>query len=72
MKLSNKTYDFLKKFVMIYAPSLIAFYAVVANTLGWADVHEVVTIANAFVAMLGTMLGISTKNYYASSEEDAE
>lgn len=63
MKMSNKTYDVLKWIALTALPALTTFYGVVGATCNIPYTQEVLTIAVAFDAMLGTMLGISTSQY---------
>lgn len=63
MKLSNKTYDVLKWITMIALPAVITFFGIVGATCSIPHTQEILTIATAFNAMLGTMLGISTSKY---------
>lgn len=70
--LTNKTYDVLKKICLIWLPALTTFYGVLGSTLNIPHTEEVITIAVAFDTMLGTILGISSRNYYTEIEEDEE
>lgn len=63
MKLSNKAYDILKWIALVALPALTTFYGVVGATCNIPYTQEVLTIAVAFDAMLGTLLGISTSQY---------
>ena len=63
MILSNKVYDILKWIALVALPALTTFYGVVGATCNIPYTQEVLTIAVAFDAMLGTMLGISTNKY---------
>lgn len=63
MILSNKVYDVLKWIALVALPALTTFYGVVGATCNIPYTQEVLTIAVAFDAMLGTMLGISTNKY---------
>ena len=63
MILSNKVYDVLKWIALVALPALTTFYGVVGTTCNIPYTQEVLTIAVAFDAMLGTMLGISTNKY---------
>lgn len=63
MKLSNKAYDILKWIALVALPALTTFYGVVGATCNIPYTQEVLTIAVAFDAMLGTMLGISNNQY---------
>ena len=63
MILSNKVYDVLKWIALVALPAVTTFYGVVGATCNIPYTQEVLTIAVAFDAMLGTMLGISTNKY---------
>lgn len=69
MQLDNKTYDILKKVVTIWLPAIATLYLAIsgvltANDLPGLPYPEVVTgIMTAVITFLGTVLGISTKNY---------
>ena len=67
--MSNKTYDILKKICQVILPAVITFYGVVASTLNFPYTEQIITIAVAFDTMLGTMLGISSRNYYKEIDE---
>lgn len=69
MKLSNNIYNFLKWLTLIGLPAIITFAGVVMNTLNFEYTNIVLTIATAFVTMLGTMLGISNYNYNKEKEK---
>ena len=68
MKLSNKTYDFLKNLVIRVLPAILTFAGVVMTTLNFEYTEIVLTIGTAFITMLGTILGISTNRYYIDLE----
>ena len=70
MKLNNKIYDILKWFTMIALPAITTFYGVVGTTCNIPYTETVLTIASAFDVMLGTMLGVSNRNYNKSERED--
>ncbi len=63
MKMNNKVYDVLKYIAQIALPALTTLYGVIGATLSIPYTQEVVTIAIAVDACLGTCLGISTYNY---------
>lgn len=63
MIMSNKVYDILKWIALVALPALTTFYGVVGATCNIPHTQEVLTIAVAFDAMLGTLLGISTNKY---------
>lgn len=63
MKLSNKVYDILKWFALIFLPALITLYGVIGNTLDISHTDEVLTIAIAVDTFLGSIIGISSSAY---------
>ena len=67
--MSNKMYDFLKWFSLIFLPALITFAGVVMKTLDFQYTAIVLTIATAFNTFLGTILGISNYNYNKKEEK---
>lgn len=70
--MSNKTYDILKFIAQVILPALTTFYGVLGATLNIPYTQEVITIAVAFDTMLGTILGISSKRYYAENDNNEE
>lgn len=64
MKLSNKCYDVCKWLVMCVIPALTTFYCVIDKVfdIGYAEI--VATISAAFCTCLGTIVGISSAQYY--------
>ena len=66
--MSNKMYDILKWVALTVLPALITFYGVVGTTLEIPYTQETITIATAFDAMLGTILGVSSINYAKKGE----
>ena len=69
MRLKSSTYDILKRICLVILPALTTFYGVLGNTLDIPFTEEVITIAVAFDTMLGTILGISSRNYYKDIDE---
>lgn len=63
MNLTNKTYDLMKWIAQIFLPALTTFYGVIGATCNIPHTQEVLTIAVAFDAFLGALLGVSTSNY---------
>ena len=64
MKLSDKLYDVLKWIVLIVIPALTTFYVVLDNLFGWGYAEIVATISAALCACIGSIVGISTAQYY--------
>ncbi len=65
MKLSNRTYDFLKWIALIVLPALATLYGALAPTWGWPFAEEIVYTITAVDTFLGTLLGISNLQYKA-------
>lgn len=63
MKMSNKTYDFLKYLDLIFLPALLTFYGLIGKTLNIPYTQEVLIIGTGFITFLGSCLKISTNNY---------
>ena len=61
--MSNKTYDILKWVVTVVLPAFLTFFGVVGATLNLPYTETVLTIGTAFVAMLSTILGVSSVKY---------
>ena len=64
MKLKNKTYDVLKWIAQILLPAAAALYVAVAGIWGFPYAKEVAGTLSATDLFLGTLLGISSSNYY--------
>lgn len=64
MKLSDKLYDILKWVVLIVIPALTTFYVVLDNLFAWGYAEIVATISAALCACVGSIIGISTAQYY--------
>lgn len=65
--MSNKTYDLLKWFALIFLPALITFGGVIMSTLNFVYTDTVLTIATGFEVFLGTILGASNISYNQSN-----
>lgn len=63
---SEAMYNKLKYVAMILLPAFTAFYAVLGNIWDWPNVEEVLASLAGADALLGVLLGISTKSYNAS------
>lgn len=63
MKLSNKTYDFLKWIAQILLPALGTLYFALAKIWGFPYSTEIVGTIAALDTFLGALLGISSINY---------
>ena len=61
--LTNRMYDWAKKFVTIIIPALSTLYFTLANVLGLPYAEEVVGTMAALATFGGVVLGLSTKAY---------
>ena len=64
MKFSEQTYDTLKWIAKIFLPAFTTFLGVVLKCFNCQYTDIIITILVAFDTFLGTILGISSKNYY--------
>lgn len=68
MKLSNKAYDFLKWFSLIFLNAFGTFYATIGAAWGLPYIEEVKTTCFALGLFIGACIGISTLNYNKTAE----
>lgn len=65
MKLTNKQYDFWKWILWKVVPAFIVLVSTLGAIFNFEDIANVINgVVGAFAIFLGTILGISTKNYY--------
>lgn len=65
MKLSNETYDILKKVALIFLPALATLWLTVGKIWGLPYTTEIGATVTAVAVFLGACLEVSSKNYYA-------
>lgn len=65
MKLSNETYDILKKVALIFLPALATLWLTVGKIWGLPYTTEIGATVTAVSVFLGACLEVSSKNYYA-------
>lgn len=70
MKMSNKTYDVLKRIVQYILPALGTLYFTLASIWGFPYGEEIVGTISAIDLFLGVALGISTAQYNKEVEEN--
>ena len=63
MQMSDKTYDNMKWIVWAVLPALATLIGSLGVTLGWPNTDVYVTIITAITAFLGTVTGVSNRNY---------
>lgn len=62
-ELSDKAYNKLKYVVQIILPAIATFIGILGLSLGLPYTELIVTIFTAVIALLGSVLGISSYNY---------
>lgn len=63
MNMSNKLYDFLKYFVIIFLPALSVLYVALGTIWGWPFVNEVRDTLDAVQMFLASALMVSAAEY---------
>ena len=66
LKMSDETYEFLKKIVQIIFPAFITLVATVGQALGWGGTDLAVIILGAVTTFLGSILKVSNANHQAT------
>ncbi len=64
MTLSNKVYDTLKALVTVAIPACTTFYVTIDSIFGWGYGDIVAKVSAAVCTLLGSLMGISSANYY--------
>lgn len=64
MQFPEKVYLFLKWLVLIALPALSTCYCVLDKIFGWGVADVVAPVTAAVCTCIGTLIGISTANYY--------
>lgn len=70
MKLSNKVYDILKYIVTIVLPALTTLWLTIASIWHIPYGEPIGATMGAITVFLGALIGISSKNYNSSSEDE--
>lgn len=70
MKLNNRAYDILKYIAQVCLPAIGTFYFAIASIWGLPYGEQVVGTITAVDTLLGTLLMLSSIDYY--SEEEGE
>lgn len=63
MKLSNETYDILKRIAQYWLPALGSLYFALSQIWGFPYGEEIVGTIAAIDTFLGAILGVSTAQY---------
>lgn len=64
MKMSNETYDLLKKIALYILPALATLWLTIGKIWGIPYTTEIGATITAIDVFIGACLGISSKNYY--------
>lgn len=72
MKFNNKTYDVLKYIALIALPAIQVFWLTIGKIWDISYTVEIGATIGAVALLLGTLLGVSTKNYYENKEAEEE
>ena len=70
MKLSNKVYDILKYIVTIVLPALTTLWLTIASIWHSPYGEPIGATMGAITVFLGALIGISSKNYNSSLEDE--
>lgn len=65
MKMSNETYDILKKVALYILPAIATLWLTLGKIWGLPYTSEIGATITALDVFLGACLGISSKNYYS-------
>lgn len=68
MKLDNRTYDTLKYVALIALPALQVFWLTIGKIWDLSHTVEIGATIGAVALLLGTLLGVSTRNYYDENQ----
>ena len=72
MKLSNKIYNFLKWFSILFIPASAWLVGTIFDTWHIQHADEIVRTINAIGTFLGILLGISNYNYYKEVDKNVK
>lgn len=70
MTLNNKTYDRLKYIALVALPAIEVFWLTIGKVWNFPYVIEIGATIAAVDVLLGSLLGVSTKNYNKPAEVD--
>ena len=70
MIFDNGTYDKLKYIALIALPALQVFWLTIGKIWSLPYTVEIGATIGAVALLLGTLLGVSSKNYLAEKEQD--
>lgn len=68
MKFTSRTYDILKYVALIALPALQVFWLTIGKIWDISYTVEIGATIGAVALLLGTLLGVSTRNYYDENQ----
>lgn len=68
MKFDNRTYDILKYVALIALPATQVFWLTIGKIWNISYTVEIGATIGAVALLLGTLLGVSTRNYYEEEQ----
>lgn len=68
MKFDNRTYDILKYVALIALPAIQVFWLTIGKIWNISYTVEIGATIGAVALLLGTLLGVSTRNYYEDEQ----
>lgn len=72
MKMSNETYDLLKKIALIVLPALATLWLTLGKIWGLPYTEEIGATITAIDVFLGAVLGVSSARYNRMIEESED
>lgn len=72
MKLSNETYDKLKWVALVLLPAVEVLWLALGKIWGFPYLTEIGSTIAAVDVFLGTILGVSAKNYWKDKDGDED
>lgn len=72
MKLSNKTYDFLKWFALAFIPAFVTLVLTLGDIWSIPYYVQIGATVSAIGVFIAGVLGISTKNYNKEINDESE
>lgn len=71
-QLSADWYKLFKWLGLIGLPALATFYGVIGKVWDLPYTGEIVTTITALATLVGTLIGVSNRNYYKKEDEDGK
>ena len=70
MKISNKTYDFLKWFALIAIPALNVFILTVGKIWELPYYVQIAATISAVGVLIAALIGVTSRNYWDDVDEE--